>query len=113
MFNRHSIGRSIRSDSASAARVRAAAVGYSGGWRGVESRAGDAVRLNSGGAVMTADRVDHGSRRAMRLAGRATGEAFVAPDALGLVSPEAFTSPDCPEARMAGDHHHHNNNKLR
>ncbi|HEX4198487.1 MAG TPA: hypothetical protein VHZ26_13705 [Caulobacteraceae bacterium] len=57
---------------------------------------------------MTADRAGRGSPRPMRLAERATGEAFIA-------SPEAFTSSDCPEARMAGGnhHHHHNNNRRR
>jgi hypothetical protein len=91
MLIRHSIGRSIRPDNASAARVRAAPV-----------EAGDGMRLKSGGAVMTAERVDQG------------GRAFIALDALDLVTAEAFTSTECPEARMAGgNHHHHNNNKLR
>jgi hypothetical protein len=55
------------------------------------------VRFNSGGAVMTADQVDHRSCRA-----------------LDLLRPEQLTSTDCPEARMAGgNHHHHNNNQVR
>jgi hypothetical protein len=115
MFNRHSPGRSIRSDSASAARVLASPVGLLGrlARRGEPGRLG-AVRFNSGGAVMTADRVGHGSRRPMRPV--ECGEAaFIEFDALDLLSAEAFTSTDCPEARMAGGnhHHHHNNNQVR
>ncbi|HEX4197102.1 MAG TPA: hypothetical protein VHZ26_06635 [Caulobacteraceae bacterium] len=51
------------------------------------------MRFNSGGAVMTAGRAGHLSRRPIR--------------------PEALTSTDCPEARMAGDNNNNNNNRLR
>jgi hypothetical protein len=115
MFSRHSPGQSTHSDSASAARVRAAPVGWL--WRlarrGEPGRL-DAVRFNSGGAVMTTDRVSR-SRHPMRFAGCATDEAFIGLDALDLVSPEQLTHTDCPEARMAGGnhHHHHHNHQLR
>jgi uncharacterized protein YodC (DUF2158 family) len=68
-----------------------------------KARAGDLVRVKSGGAVMTAARVNPGTR------------AFIARGALVSVSSEAFTSTECPEVRMAGGNHHHhnNNNKLR
>ncbi|HEX4196309.1 MAG TPA: hypothetical protein VHZ26_02615 [Caulobacteraceae bacterium] len=59
---------------------------------------------------MTADRAGHACRRPMRLAGRATAGAFIAFDALELVSLEDLTSTDCPEARMAGGNHNNNNN---
>jgi hypothetical protein len=60
-----------------------------------KARAGDLVRLKSGGAVMTAERANHWVR------------AFIAQGALDRASSEAFTSAECPEARMAGGNHHH------
>ena len=99
MFNRHSIGRSTRSDSASAARARAApVVPMAMGGEAWKARAGDLLRLKSGGAVMTAARVNSGAR------------AFIARGALDLTSSRVFTSTECPDVRMAGGNHHHNNN---
>jgi hypothetical protein len=40
-------------------------------------------------------------------------KAFIALDALDLVTPEESASTDCPEVRMAGDHNNNNNNNLR
>ncbi|HEX4197833.1 MAG TPA: hypothetical protein VHZ26_10355 [Caulobacteraceae bacterium] len=67
--------------------------------------AGHAVRLKSGGAVMTAERGNH----------QALHTAFIGLDALALESPEQHTHTDCPETRMAGanHHHHHHNNQRR
>ena len=84
------------------------------------ARAGDAVRLKSGGAVMTAERVNHGVEepfaRCVWIDERQTlHTAFIGLDALDLVTPEESASTDCPEARMAGDNNNNNknNNKLR
>jgi uncharacterized protein YodC (DUF2158 family) len=83
------------------------------------ARAGDRVRLKSGGAVMTAERVDHEAEhpvaRCVWLDAReALHREFIGLDALHLVTAEESASTDCPEVRMAGDnHHHHNNNNLR
>jgi uncharacterized protein YodC (DUF2158 family) len=79
------------------------------------ARAGDRVRLKSGGAVMTAERVNHGvehsSARCVWLDARqAPHKAFIGLDALDLVSSDESASTDCPEVRMAGDNHHNNNN---
>ncbi|HEX4197448.1 MAG TPA: hypothetical protein VHZ26_08400 [Caulobacteraceae bacterium] len=67
--------------------------------------AGDAVRLNSGGAVMTAERVNH---QAEHPVARCVGL-----DALALAGPEQHTRTDCPETRMAGGNNNNNNNKRR
>jgi hypothetical protein len=100
MLSRRSITPSIRSDSASAARGSAAPVrDVLRAGQARKARAGDAVRLNSDGAVMTAERAN---RRGL--------------DAFALASAEAFTNTDCSEARMAGGnhhHHHHHNDKRR
>jgi uncharacterized protein YodC (DUF2158 family) len=100
-----------------------------GGSRGValmageawKARAGDRVRLKSGGAVMTAERVGHGvehssarcvwfdARQAPRKAFIGL-RAFIGLEALDLVTPEESASTDCPEVRMAGDNHNNNNN---
>ncbi|HZC17184.1 MAG TPA: DUF2158 domain-containing protein [Caulobacteraceae bacterium] len=84
-----------------------------------KARAGDRVRLKSGGAVMTAERVGHGvehsSARCVWFdALQGLHREFIGLDALHLVTAEESASTDCPEVRMAGDnHHHHNNNNLR
>ncbi|HZC17247.1 MAG TPA: hypothetical protein VE309_10830 [Caulobacteraceae bacterium] len=80
-----------------------------------KARAGDRVRLKSGGAVMTAERVDHGVEhpfaQCVWLDVRwMLQKAFIALDALDLVTPEESASTDCPEVRMAGDHNNNNNN---
>jgi hypothetical protein len=116
MFSRHSLGQSTPSDSASAARVRAAAVGlvWRRARRGERGRL-DAVRFNSGGAVMTAGRVDHRSFRPALLAEPTTNGAFTALDVLDLVRAAQPTRTDCPEARMAGGNNNSNssNNQVR
>ncbi|HEX4199810.1 MAG TPA: hypothetical protein VHZ26_20420 [Caulobacteraceae bacterium] len=72
------------------------------GGKAWEARAGDLVRLKSGGAVMTAERLNP-----------AVEHPFAHRAWLDLASSEAFTNTDCPEARMASDNHNNNNNKLR
>jgi uncharacterized protein YodC (DUF2158 family) len=79
------------------------------------ARAGDRVRLKSGGALMTAERVNHEADHPFAQcvwfdARRALQKAFIGLDALKLVTPEESASTVCPEVRMAGDNHHHNNN---
>jgi hypothetical protein len=65
---------------------------------------------------MTAERVSHGVERSFARcvwfdARQALHRAFIALDALDLVTPDEFPNTDCPEARMAGGNN--NNNKLR
>jgi hypothetical protein len=80
-----------------------------------EARAGDLLRLKSVDAVMTAGRVDRGVERPALPKTFDPLRECIALDGFDLASAEAFTSIDCPEARMAGDNHHNNNknNKLR
>ena len=62
-----------------------------------KARAGDRVRLKSGGAVMTAERVDHGVARCIwQDARQALNKAFIGLDALDLVTPKEWTGTDCP-----------------
>ncbi|HZC17739.1 MAG TPA: DUF2158 domain-containing protein [Caulobacteraceae bacterium] len=80
-----------------------------------KARAGDRVRLKSGGAVMTAERVGHGAEHPSARcvwfdARQAPHMAFIGLEALDLVTPEESASTDCPEVRMAGDNHNNNNN---
>jgi uncharacterized protein YodC (DUF2158 family) len=103
-------------------RVCSAHFGSAGGGalmagRAWKARAGDVVRLKSGGAVMTAERINHEVEqpfaRCIWLDTRhAPRRAFIALDALDLVSPEESPA-DCPETRMAGKNHNNNNNELR
>ncbi|HEX4199017.1 MAG TPA: hypothetical protein VHZ26_16390 [Caulobacteraceae bacterium] len=116
MFSRHSTCRPIRSNRASAARVSAATVGAVMAGEARTARAGDAVRLKSGGVVMTAARVGHPveqpfARCVQPDARQALCAAFVAVDALDLGSAEAFTNTDCPDARMAGGNNNNNSKR--
>ncbi|HEX4199156.1 MAG TPA: DUF2158 domain-containing protein [Caulobacteraceae bacterium] len=83
-----------------------------------KARPGDVVRLKSGGAVMTAERINHGVDQPFAKciwldARQAPRRAFIVLDALDLVSDEDSANTDCPDARMAGGNHHNNNNERR
>jgi uncharacterized protein YodC (DUF2158 family) len=71
------------------------------------ARAGDVVRLKSGGAVMTAERINRDGEqpfaRCIWLDARgAPRRVFIDLEALDSVSPQDLANPDCPDARMAG-----------
>ena len=107
------ISPSIRSNSASAARAGTDAVGLGMDGETWKARAGDVVRLKSGGVLMTATKVNHEVKHPFAQCvwfdvRQALKCGYIELDALDLVTPEESASTDCPEARMAGGN---NNNK--